>query len=136
MSCILRISGKDFDARAYARRTSLPVVKVYMRGEPRFWHKPTGKKNINSGVNVEVSRAEFENPKRQIRDAIAFLVKHRRAVQRLRNTVGVEEITLDFAIADREVAAQFDYFPPELIRSAGSLGIGIEVSRYHAFAGG
>ena len=44
---------------------------------------------------------------------------------------GVEQLTLDFGIADREVAAQFDYFPPELLLAAGQLGIGIEISRYH-----
>jgi hypothetical protein len=31
----------------------------------------------------------------------------------------------------REVAAQFDYLPPELLARAGSLGISIELSLYH-----
>ena len=35
---------------------------------------------------------------------------------------------------DHRAAARFDCFPPDLIGAAGSLGIGIEVSRYHAFA--
>jgi hypothetical protein len=80
-----------------------------------------------------VSRAAFTNFKRQVTDAIKFLARHRSALRRLRGATGVEDMTLDFGVADRDVAAQFDYFPPELLAAAGSIGIGIEVSRYHAF---
>jgi hypothetical protein len=135
MPCILRVSGKDFASRSYARRTTLPVIKVSVRGEPRLPKtKPNGEKHKTSGVNVQVSNADFTNLKRQIRDAVTFLERHRRALRRLGRASGVERLTLDFGVADRGVAAQFDYFPPELIAAAGSLGIGIEVSRYHAFA--
>ena len=41
-------------------------------------------------------------------------------------------MTLDFGVADRAVAEQFDYFPPELISAAGSLRMALEISRYHA----
>ena len=132
MPCILRVSGRDFAARAYARRTSLPVVKTYMRGEPRLPRAQSdGKTNKTSGISIDVSGADFTNIKRQIRDALAFLARHRAALRRLRHVTGVEQLTLDFGIADREVAAQFDYFPPELLLAAGQLGIGIEISRYH-----
>jgi len=137
MTCILRVSGKQFASRAYAQRTTLPVVKTYVRGELRLPStKPNGTKNKMSGVNIEVSRADFTNLKRQIQDAVKFLTRHRPALRRLKRTSGVEDVTLDFGVADRDVAAQFDYFPPELIASAGSLGIGIEISRYHATSGG
>jgi len=109
---------------------------VYVRGEPRHPTKPNGKKSVTSGVNIEVSGADFTNLKRQIRDAVSFLTRHRLALRRLGRIAGVERLTLDFGVADRDVAAQFDYFPPELITAAGSLGIGIEISRYHAFNGG
>jgi hypothetical protein len=135
MSCVLRASGKTFASREYAARTSLPVLKVYARGEPRFRSKPDGKKNQRSGVNISVSDADFTNLKRQIRDAIAFLARHKRALSRLRRSEGLEDLTLDFGVADRDVAAQFDYFPADLLLAAGRLGIGIEVSRYHAFGG-
>lgn len=136
MTCILRVSGRQFASRLYAQRTTLPVVSVYVRGEPRLPRsKPNGKKNITSGVNIEVSGAGFTNLKRQIRDAVSFLTRHRLALRRLGRIAGVEKLTLDFGVADRDVAAQFDYFPPELITAAGSLGIGIEISRYHAFNG-
>jgi hypothetical protein len=137
MTCILRVSGKQFASRAYAQRTKLPIVSSYVRGEARLARsKPTGKKNSTSGVNIEVSTADSTNLKRQVRDAVSFLSRNRTALRRLARTRGVEELTLDFGVADRAVAAQFDYFPPELVAAAGSLGIGIEISRYHAFTGG
>ena len=137
MTCILRVSGKQFASRSFAQRTTLPIVSTYVRGEPRLPRtKPNGKKHTTSGVNIEVSAANFTNLKRQIRDAMSFLSRNRPAVRRLARMAGVEELTLDFGVTDRAVAAQFDYFPPELISAAGSLGIGIEISRYHAFNGG
>ncbi len=46
----------------------------------------------------------------------------------------VEDIWLAFAIELRigrdNVVAQCDYFPPDLVRAAGILGIGIELSTY------
>ncbi|MFZ2490148.1 MAG: hypothetical protein WA208_01555 [Thermoanaerobaculia bacterium] len=81
-------------------------------------------------MNIEVSDADFTNLKRQIRDAVSFLARNRLALRRLARIAGVEELTLDFGIAERDVGAQFDYFPPELITAAGSHGIGIEISRY------
>jgi hypothetical protein len=137
MTCILRVSGNHFASRAYAQRTKLPIVSAYVRGEARLPRsKPNGKKIATSGVDIKVSTAGFTNLKRQIRDAVSFLSRNRIALRRLARTRGVEELTLDFGVSDRAVAAQFDYFPPELIAAAGSLGIGIEVSRYHAFNGG
>lgn len=37
---------------------------------------------------------------------------------------------MDFGIARGDVAVQCDYFPPELIRLARELGLGIELSQY------
>ena len=45
----------------------------------------------------------------------------------------VEDVRLDVPIECRDGAfAQFNYFPPELVRAAGKLGIGIELSSYAA----
>jgi hypothetical protein len=108
----------------------MPVTKVYVRGEPRLTNRPKGKRSDLSGVNVTVSRADFTNLERQIRDALAFLKKHKRDIRRAGRAVGVEQMTLDFGIARRDVAAQFDYFPPELVSAAGQLGLGLELSQY------
>src|SRR5260370_21635056 len=128
MPCVLRISGKQFAAREFADNTRMPVCKVYVRGEPRLPRsQPDGRKNKLSGVNITVSQADFTNLKRQIREALSFLGKYKPALGRVRRAAGVEQITLDFGVASRQVAAQFDYFPPELLLAAGELGIGLEI---------
>jgi hypothetical protein len=46
----------------------------------------------------------------------------------------VEDVRLDFPsclrIGTNDVVAQFDYFPPALLKAAGNLGIGLELSIY------
>jgi len=57
---------------------------------------------------------------------------------RLARTAGVESLALDFPIwlrigkkiRGKEVAAQFDCFPPRLVRAAGELGMGLWLSIY------
>ncbi|MEO6908014.1 MAG: hypothetical protein ABI210_09010 [Abditibacteriaceae bacterium] len=75
----------------------------------------------------------MDNPQQQIEDAIAFLKTNHDELVRLKNFTGAETVCLDFAIEDRDVAVQYDYFPPALLRWAGNLNIGIEVSRYPSF---
>ena len=45
---------------------------------------------------------------------------------------GVEAVDLDFGFERRDVAVQCDRLPPALVRLAGSLGLGIELSQYWA----
>ena len=131
MSCVLRVSGKKFASSEFAERTDLPVITVYVRGEPRLPRtRPNGEKHQTSGVNIEVSRADFSNLRLQIRHAHAFLRRYKRQLARLWRTPGVEDMTLDFGVGERDVPAQFDYFPPDLLTAAGRLKIGIEISRY------
>jgi hypothetical protein len=77
----------------------------------------------------------FTNLRLQIRHAQVFLEQYKRQLTRLRRTAGVEDMTLDFGIADRGMPAQFDYLPPQLLIAAGKLGIGIELSRYSTGGG-
>ncbi len=131
MGCVLRVSGRRFPAREFAKRTTLPVCSVQVLGEPRFpASQPRGRKWLRSGVNVTVSDAEFSDLKRQVRDAIRFLAKHARTLRRIADRPDVEDLTLDFAIQRRDVAAQFDHFPHALLLAAGKLRISLEVSSY------
>ena len=43
---------------------------------------------------------------------------------------GVAGVVLDFAIAMRDVAAQSDEFPAELVRLSGACGVALALSRY------
>ena len=51
-------------------------------------------------------------------------------LRRLGSFEGVEEVEIDFAVAWRDLAAQSDWFPPELLWRAGALDIALRVSHY------
>lgn len=126
MSCIFRVSSVSFDVDSFLKQSHL---------EPdRLWHK--GEKAVsnrvceNSGFTMVASDAEMNNLGQQIEDAITFLKENQAGLEQLKNFPNVDTPYLDFAIEDRNVAGQYDRFPPELLRLAGNLNIGIEISRY------
>lgn len=131
MAAVLRVSGLAFDPDRFCVGSDLRPCKIYRRGEPVFpASQPEGRRNDSSGMNVIVSEAGFAELPLQIEEATAFLEAHREELARLRDFPGVEAMTLDFGIARRDVVVQCDYLPPELLRAAGELGIGIELSQY------
>lgn len=59
MSCILRITGKEFDVDNFIRQSKiLPNAKFYT-GEPRIESKPGGEKRNFSDCNLKVSEADL-----------------------------------------------------------------------------
>lgn len=77
-----------------------------------------------------MSEAPFTDLPGQVQDAMAFLADHAVEVARLVAFPGVEEVVLDFGVARRDVAVQTDRLPTELIRAAGRLGLGVDLSSY------
>ena len=131
MAAVLRASGEDFDPEGFVATSPFQPSHVYRKGEPMFpASQPEGRRNDRSGLNLVVSEADFDEFPRQVREAAAFLHDHRSELARLRDFRGVDDLTLDFGIARRDVVVQNDYFPPELLRIAGELGMGIELSQY------
>lgn len=132
--CVLRVSGRAFDAEKYLTLSGLTADSVFRAGEPRFKSKPEGERRRSSGFTVDVSHASWEDVRTQVEDAVAFLKQHEQTLTALRAAPGVEDLRLDFPVdlrIDRvHVMAQFDYFPPELVSRAGALGLGIEISVY------
>lgn len=92
--------------------------------------QPAGRRKTHSSVNVVVSDAGFHAFKDQVEEAIEFLRDEDEELRRLCGWPGVEGATLDFGIAWRDVAAQSDHLPAELVRLAGSLGLALEMSHY------
>jgi hypothetical protein len=82
------------------------------------------------GLTATVSEADFDHFDDPVRDATAFLRQHFAEVLRLGTFPGVEGVSLDFSIARREVTVQVDVLTPELVRLAGALGLGLELSHY------
>ncbi len=133
MSSVLRVTGRDFDVDRCCAQLGLAPCAAYRRGEPMFpASQPDGRRNEQSGVHLVVSDAGFEEFPRQVEEAIAFLRAHGGEVRQLVQFPGVESACLDFGVTRRDVAVQCEYLPPELVRLAGELGLGIELSQYPA----
>lgn len=81
-------------------------------------------------MNVEVSGADFDNLKKQIRDAIKFLKENKAEIIKLKKCKGLDRTGIDFGIAKRDVIVQEDVFYHELLALVGSLGLDIALSQY------
>jgi hypothetical protein len=128
---MLRASGDGFDVDAFLVDCALPVCAVWRRGEPVFPEtQPDGRRHERSGVHVEVSDADIGEFSLQAEEAADFIQAEFEHVRRLCGWPGVESVTLDFGIERRDVAVQRDMLPPELVRLAGLLGLGIAMSQY------
>jgi hypothetical protein len=131
MSAVIRAYGAEFDVDAFLVGCALPICAVKRRGEPVFAaSQPNGRRHDRSGIHVPASNADFDEFSRQVSEAIKFLHANRDQILRLCSFPGVDGVTLDFGIARRDVLAQFDHLPAELIQIAGSLRLGIELSQY------
>jgi hypothetical protein len=132
--CVLRVSGKDFNPEAFLRTSALKPCKVFRAGELRLMSRPDGPVHTTSGFNVGVSDAAWTDLPGQISDACAFLEQHTEELRALALLDTVEEVRLDFPtelrIGTNDIVAQFDYFPPALLKAAGHLGVGVALSIY------
>jgi hypothetical protein len=126
--CVLRIGGDQLDADALQRATSLAVYRVDRKGDPR--RLPTRGHFETSVVHIDVSDAPFSDLNRQAAEALDFLRTNADPLTAAIRFPGVEWATLDFGVEARDVAIDSHYLPPDLLRSAGQLGVGIEISSY------
>jgi uncharacterized protein YjeT (DUF2065 family) len=131
LAAVLRASGPEFDVDAFVADCDWRIAKVFHRGDavlPRI--RPEGRKCAESGLNVVVSEAEFHQLPEQVKDAVEFLTGNAQEVRRLVGFPGVVGVVLDFGVAWRDVVAQSDRFPAELVRRAGACDIALELSHY------
>ena len=127
---MLRISGGELNVDALVASTCLTSEAIHRRGDPRHSTRPGGKRFKTSGASFVVSEADFDQFRIQNEDAIAFLSENKQELQTLMAFPGIEDGCLDFGIFFRDVPAQCDHFPAELVAIAGVLGLGIELSQY------
>lgn len=107
MSCVLRAKGVSFAVDEFLARSALKPIAIFRRGEPRLpKSQPEGPKLNASGFHVVASEADFSNLQVQIADAIHFLEQNQGELTRLVAFPGVETLSLDFGIEERDVAAQ------------------------------
>lgn len=131
MSCVLRTTGSQFALDEFLTNSSLKPIAVFRKGESSSGvSRRVTRKADASGFNVVVSEADFSQVQSQIADAIIFLEQNRPELARLTQLAGVERVSLDFGIEERDAAAQSEHFPPELLRALGELGIWLEFTLY------
>lgn len=131
MSCILRITGKDFDVDVFVLQSKISPYDKFYKGLPRIESKPESEKLNFSGCSLEVSKAGFDNFKQQIQDAIDYLNSHQQELQYINTTPEIQYATLDFGVEyDTNKFTQTQYLPKELLKLCADLGIDIEISIY------
>jgi hypothetical protein len=131
---VLHVDGKDFDPDSLLPSLALRPYQVYRRGEPIAPTGPRSKQAHESGgFSCEVSPADGLLSA-EAADALAFLAAHRDDLARLRDHPAVGHMRIDFGYYQRidgeRVMVQCDYLSPELLRLAGELGVGFELSLY------
>ncbi len=127
---MLRAIGTAFDVDCFVKDSPLSHASVFRRGEAKIPGLPGGAKRSASGLNVRVSEAGIDDLFTQIQDATHFLTQHEDELRRLASFPGVEEVCLDFAIQRKNVTAQSDVFPSDLLWQAGALDIDLVVTHY------
>jgi len=80
-------------------------------------------------AHFSVSQCDFDDFPGQLRDALAFLSTNEADVTLLMDSAEAAGI-LDFAVEFRHEGFQFRTFPPTLVRQAGAVGLGLELSLY------
>lgn len=131
MSCILRIGGENFDVDRFLTECPFEPVKVWRKGEPRFKKSsPDGPYNSTSGVNIEVSPADFSELEAQISDAMQFFSEHQNFLKQLSSISGVEYPVVDFGVEIHPPGWNSFVVPPALLSLLGDFGISLMLSTY------
>jgi hypothetical protein len=141
MICYLIVTGRDFDPAKFLRKISLAESsEVWLRGQPirlKATRRRLRRKTLSvSGFHVAASQPGPDTSiDRQVTQAIQFLRKHRRDLQRLRRTPGVESKTLRFGMIWPDKAGAIGrVLPRELLQIAAQCGLDIEFAVYGATA--
>lgn len=125
--CVLRASGSNFDVQSFLSESTLAPAVIYKKGQRR---KPASRgSQTASGFNVIVCGGE-ESMQTQVTEALAFLEENREELERLHEFRGLEELALDFACPQGEIASRSARLPADLLAAAGGLGIDIHLSFY------
>jgi hypothetical protein len=126
--CYLRVAGGNFDVDGFLSRSRMLTpenITKWRKGEP--FRRGERK---NSGFMFEICEVESEGIEEPATKAIDFLRGNFEELKHLMEQADGADSYLQFVIDKRDVANQNDLFPAELVRLAGSLGLGILLSKY------
>lgn len=134
MSCVLRIEGENLKVYEFLKITKLTAYKVYLKGDRIGYAKNMNNTYQKNGCSFDLSSADFDRFDLQKKDALNFLETNFEKFKLLPDFgLKIDEIpVIDFGIYTRmfDVVIQSDYFEPKLLKLAGELNFGIEISQY------
>jgi hypothetical protein len=131
MSCVLRVAGSKSAVRKFAARTSLPVCRVFIAGEP-IWPGSNRLTRV-TGLNISVSDAPGSDLPAQVKETLVFFRKHARELRRISAAFPRSSPELDFSIwvtAPPETYTHSYRLPPQLLKLAGAYGFTARLSLY------
>jgi hypothetical protein len=130
--CVLHIKSNTDSFKKFIKQSNLPIYSSHEKGGERF--KGKRPPHNDYGFSCDVSTKEWNDFPGQVEDSIKFLKNHILELKQLIESYSIDDIRLDFPVECRlvrnELFTQCDYLPPELIKLAGQVGIGIEISQY------
>lgn len=120
-------SGEDFDVDVFLAQSSLSCTP-YRSGDddPGCNHGVY----VHSGFSLTIRAADGQTAAEEIAQVTDFLNLHETELCRLRSFPGVTRLDLRFRYHVPQDEILGDYLPSELIRLAGSLGLGIDLVMY------
>ena len=126
MPCSITIKGTDFRVREYMAETKLSNIHFWCKGDLT----QGGKRLYKSGLGIQVSAADLANLNAQIRGTLLYLTKNQSELKKLATYRGVDEAYLSFAMEQEDEIALFVYFPADLVKLAGDIGLGIHICQF------
>lgn len=132
--CIFHVSSKSSSFKQFLIDfPELPVYQSHEKGESR---KISSKENPvydDYGFSCDVSDRPWNDVQGQIVDMISFLEVYAHYFTKLKESHQIDDWRFDLPYEcrlDENSFTQCDYMPPKLMRLAGTLEIGIELSLY------
>lgn len=130
---MLHITGKKLDLDAALKSLPVKPSQTLRRGTllPALCPSRPAKRRLRSSLSIVASRADFDQPKKQVTDATRFLRKHTAGLRRVCRRSDVDDARLDFGIYKRDAFMQAEHFSLELIELMGKIGLSLEISLYN-----
>lgn len=131
--CIFHVTSKTSSFKQFlADHPELPVYQSHEKGEKPKISTETAIFD-DYGFSCEVSDRPWSDTEGQVVDMISFLEVYSSYFTKLKDKHTIDDWRFDLPYECRLEETQFtqcDYLPPKLMRLAGALEVGIELSLY------
>lgn len=130
MGCLLQIIGKsNFKVETFEIGWKMKPVSIIRKGDiSKRFKQPIRNSRLTFLISDE------DNIDAQIKEAIIFLKKQHKYLNKMRGTGMIKSIDLSFCFDSRidlkNVQVQNDYFPAKLIQLAGEHRLGIALMQW------